>query len=68
MLKKFHSEKTNITKKSLFFLSRTPIHHSFTVDSRFLHELKRKAHLCKSVYDIFRIRFRLAFMKVYISA
>ena len=68
MLKKFPSEKTNITKKSLFFLSRAPIHPSFTFDSRFVYELKRKTHLSKSVYEIFRIRFRLVFMKVYISA
>ena len=30
MLKKFSSEKINVTENALFVLSRAPTHHSFT--------------------------------------
>ena len=36
MLKKFPSEKINITKNKLFFLSRAPTNHNFTFNSQFL--------------------------------
>ena len=35
MLKKFPLEKINVTKNALFFLSRAPTYHSFTINSRF---------------------------------
>ena len=34
MLKKFPSDIINVIKSALFFLSRAPIHHSFTFNSR----------------------------------
>ena len=33
MLKTFPSDKINVTKYALFFLSRAPTHHSFTFNS-----------------------------------
>ena len=49
-------------RKSLFFLSRAPFHHSFTFDLRFLYELKRKVSLTLCVGLIFHFRFRFAFI------
>ena len=66
MLKKFPSDKINSTKNALFFLSRAPTHHSFTLNLRFLYELKRKVGLSKTVCGIFHFRFRFIFIKVYI--
>ena len=66
MLKKFPSDKINVTKNALIFLSPAPTNHSFTFNSRFLYELKLKVHQSKSVCGIFLFRFRLVFMKVYI--
>ena len=66
MLKKFPSEKINVTKIALFFLSGAPSHHSFTVNSQFLYYLKHKLHLSKTLHGISHFRFRLAFTKVYI--
>ena len=42
MLKKFPLDKTNGTKYVFFFLSQAPIDHSFTLNLRFLCEVKRK--------------------------
>ena len=53
MLKKFSSEKINVTKNTLIFLSRTPTHHSFTFNSQLLYELKHMVHLSKTVCGIF---------------
>ena len=36
MLKRFPSDKINCTKDALFFLSRNPVHHSFTFSLVFL--------------------------------
>ena len=66
MLKKSPSNKINVTKNALFFPSQARTHHSFTFNSRFLYELKRKVYLCKSVCEIFHLRFRLAFIKIYV--
>ena len=52
MLKKFPSDKINDTKNALFLLLRAPTHHSFTFNMRFLHELKRKVHLSKTLCGI----------------
>ena len=66
MLKQFPSDKVNVTKNALFFLSRAPTHHSFTFNLRFLYELKYKLRLSKSMCGIFHFRFRLVFIKVYV--
>ena len=63
MLKKFPSDKINGTKNALFFLSRSPTHHSFTFNLRFLYE--HKVRLFKTVCEIFHFRFRFIFIKVY---
>ena len=44
MLKKFSSDKINVPKNALFFLSRAQTHHSFTFNSQFFCELKHKVH------------------------
>ena len=56
MLKKFPSDKINVTKNALFFLSRAATHHSFTFNLRFLYELKHKVRLSKTVSWIFHFR------------
>ena len=66
MLKKFLWDKINSTKNALFFVSRAPTHHNFTVNLRFLYQLKHKVRLSKTVYGIFNFRFRFVFVKVYI--
>ena len=43
-----------------------PTHHSLTFNLRFLHELKHKIRLSKTVCGIFHFRFRFVFIKVYI--
>ena len=43
MLKKLPSDKINVTKNALFFLLRTPTHHSFTFGLRFLYETQGKS-------------------------
>ena len=65
MLEKFPSDKINVTKNALFFLSQAPTHQSFTFNSRFLCELKLMVCLSKIVCKIF-FRSRLVFIKVYI--
>ena len=40
--------------------------YSFTLNMRFLYELKRKFRLSKTVCGIFHFRFRFVFIKVYI--
>ena len=66
MLKKFPSDKINVTKNALFFLFRAPAHHSFILILVSLYELKRKVRLTKIVCGIFHFRFRFVFIKVYI--
>ena len=66
MLKKILSDKINVAKNALFFLSRAPAHHSFTFNSGFLYELKHEYHLAKTECWIFHFRFRFVLMKVYI--
>ena len=65
MLKTFPSDKINGTKNALFFLSRAPTNHSFTVNLQFLYELKHKVGLSKTVCEAFHFRFRFVFIKVY---
>ena len=57
ILKKFPLEKLSVTKNPLFVLSRAPTHHSFTLNSQFLYELKHIVHLSKTVFGIFHFRF-----------
>ena len=60
-LKKIPSDRKKVTKKMhSFFLQLT----SFAFNSQFLHELKDKVRLSKSVWGIFHFRFRLVFIKV----
>ena len=58
MLKTFPLGKINSTKNALFFLSRAPIHHSFTFNSRFLYELKHKVRLSEYVVDVALTSYR----------
>ena len=66
ILKKVPSDKINVTKNALFFISWAPIHHNFTFNLRFLYELKHKVYLSKSICGIFHFRFHLFFIKFYI--
>ena len=65
MLKQIPSDKINGTKNDLFF-SWAPTHHSFTSNLRFLHELKHKVRLSKTICGVFHFWFRFVFIKVYI--
>ena len=67
MLKIFPSDKINVTKNTLFFLSTAPTHHSFTFNSQFLYELKHKVRLPKtvmgfSIFDSVSFLLKLAFL------
>ena len=66
MLKKFPLDKINGTINAFFFLSRAPTHHRFTFTLRFLHELKPKVRLSKTVSGVFYFRFRFLLIKFYI--
>ena len=65
MLKKYPSDKINCTQNALFSLQAPP-HGSFTFYLQFLHELKPKVHLSKSVCGILHFRICFVFIKVYI--
>ena len=67
MFKKCPSDKINVTKNKRrnFFLARAPTHHIFIFNLQFLHKLKPKLRLFKSVW-IFHFRIHLVFIKVYI--
>ena len=47
MSKKYPSNKINVTKNAIFFLSQAPTDHSFTFNSQILYELKHNFHLSK---------------------
>ena len=66
LLIKFPSDKINGRKNALFFLSRTPVHHSFTFNLRFLYALKHKVRLSKTACGIFRFWFCFVFIKAYV--
>ena len=55
MLKKFPSDKINVTKNALFFLSGAPARHSFTFNYQFLYELKHVVYLSTTVCGIFHV-------------
>ena len=66
-----HWDKTQMikkdgTKNALFFLLRTPTHHSFSLNLRFLCELKHKICLSKTVCGIFHFRIRFVFILKFI--
>ena len=65
MLKKLPSDKIDVPKKALSFLSRAATRHSSFI-SRFLYELKHKFRLSKSMSGIFHSRFCFVFVRVYI--
>ena len=65
MLKKFPSDKINVTKNAMFFLSGAPTHHSFTLNLGFLYELKHKVRFSKTVCGV-SIFDTVSFHKVYI--
>ena len=52
-------------KKCPIYFFELQTHHSFTINLRFLYELKDKV-LSKTVYGIFHFGFRFVFVKVYI--
>ena len=54
------------TNNVIFFLLRALTQYSFTFNLRFLHELKHKVRLSKTVCAIFHFRFHFAFIEVYI--
>ena len=70
MLKKLSFGQNKRYQNGLFFLSRAPIHNSFTKELylvllliRHLYELKHNAHLSKSVCGIFHFRFYFRLLK-----
>ena len=65
MLKKFPSDKINVTKNAPFFLLRAPTHHSFTFNLRY-------TSLYNCVWDfpffdfaLFLLKFLLLFNKMH---
>ena len=64
LLKKCPPEKINGKKNVLFFVSRALPHHSFTFNLRFLHDLKHKIRLSKTVLGILHFRFNFVFLKL----
>ena len=66
MLKKFSSVQINVAKNALFFLSHAAAHPNFTLNLRFLYELRHKVYISGIVCGIFHICFILLFIKVYI--
>ena len=66
MFRKFPLMKINGTTNALFFLSEAPTYHSLTFNLQFLHELKHKVRLSKTICRIFYLQFRLIFVEVYI--
>ena len=57
MLIKFPSDKINVTKNELSFLSRAPTHHSSCFNSQLLYKMKYKVYLSKTVCLIFHFNF-----------
>ena len=54
-----------VQKNALFFLLRVLTHHSFTINFRFLYELKHKGRLSDTVCRIFHFQLRFVFIKAY---
>ena len=66
MSKKNYLDKINGQNKCSLFSFASSNSSQFTFCLRFLHELKHKVHLSKTVCGIFHCRFRFIFIKVYI--
>ena len=66
IFKKIFFGQKNGTNNALFFLSWAQTHHIFTLNLRFLYELKHKVRLTKTVCGIFHFQFCFALVKVYI--
>ena len=49
--KNFISIQINVAKNALFFLSHAAIRLSFTLNLRFLYELKHKVHISGIMWD-----------------
>ena len=68
MLKKFPSEKISVKRQNvIFFISRAPIHHSCTFNSRFFYELKHQGISLKgcgglSVFDSVSLLLKFMFL------
>ena len=62
--KKISFEQNKWYKIAVFFLLRAPIHRSFTLNLRFLNELKHKVRFSNTVCGILYFQFRFAFIKV----
>ena len=65
MLKKFSLDKIYVAKDAIS-KDASLTHHSFTINSQFLYELKHMVHLFKTVRGIFHFQFRLVFIKLHI--
>ena len=66
-----HWDKTQLLKKfssDKIYGAKTRTRLSFTFNSLFLYELKRKDGFCKSVFGIYHFKFCFVFIKVYIFA
>ena len=62
MLKKFPSDRKSDTKNAVCFLSWAPTHNTFTFNLQFLHELKYKVRLSKTVCVGFSILDFVSFL------
>ena len=67
IFKKFPSHEINGTKNALFFLLRTPTHHSFTFNLRLSYELEHKVRLSKtvltfSIFDFVSLLLKFIFL------
>ena len=65
MLKKIPSDKINVIKNALFFLSRALSHRSFTFNLQFLYKLKLKVHMFKTVCEVFNACTQAAICSFY---
>ena len=65
MLKNLFRTKYTVPKIPWFFIRKLQL-ISLAFDLRFLHELKHKTHLSKTVCGIFHFLFRFVFIELYI--
>ena len=67
-IKKFTSDKLNITKNENFFISQAPTHHSFIFNSTLLNDLKHKVrNFILSIIHAWPLFFQYQFVQVCIS-
>ena len=65
-VKKIPPDKVNVTQDALLISLASSTYHSFTLNSRYLYELKHQACHSKSMRGIFHLLFRFFFIKVYV--